>query len=386
MEVKERFMNFVKRSRFVYNCYYYLFSGVLKVLKLFVNPDDKLALFISYGGRYYNDSPKCIYEAMKVDHRFDGFRLVWAFRNPRKYPNIKDKVKIDSFSFFTTALKARLWIANVHMERGLDFKGKHTFYLNTTHTLLPKLAGSQVNRKNTFTTNAKSKCDCYSVQCEYEKEILYKVRDKVRIIGYPKCDIIANYSEFDRKAIRYKLNLPDDKIVILYAPTYREDSSTQMNCPVDFKKWEALLGKDYIVLFRAHPVVANNTSIDSSSGFVFDMSSYDDNNDLIIASDILISDYSGIFFEFGIQEKPMFCFAYDYDEYIKLRGLYFDIRSELPGGYLTEDELLDYIKRGNKEEIMKTVHDFRAKYITVYGNATSQCLDIIYNNIMGGQS
>lgn len=381
MKGKEKLMDFVKQSRFIYNCYYYVFSSALKVLKLFIRPNDKLALFVSYGGRYYNDSPKILYDAMQTDTRFRKYCLVWAFREPSKFPEIKNKVKIDTLSYFITALRARLWITNVHIERGLDFKGKHTFYFNTTHTILPKHTGNQIDRKNTFTTNAKSKCDCYSVQCELEREILSKVKDKVKIIGYPKSDAIANYTEEERIKLRVKLNLPNDKTVILYAPTYRENSSTQMNCPVDFKKWESLLGNDYIVLFRAHPVVANNTIIDSSSGFVFDVSSYSNNNDLIIASDILISDYSGIFFEFGIQDKPMYCFAYDYDEYTKLRGLYFDIRDELPGGHMTEEELLEYIKTGNREEILEKVREFRSKYITAYGNATPQSLDIIYQNI-----
>lgn len=374
-------MGIVKQNRFIYNCYYYTFSGFLKFLKVFVCPDNKLALFVSYGGRYFNDSPKCLYKAMQKDPRFDGFRLVWAFRNPSQHPEVSDKVKIDSLSYFITALKARLWITNVHIERGLDFKGKNTFYFNTTHTILPKLVGKDVDREKSFTTNAKSKCDCYSVQCELEKEILKRAKDKVKIIGYPKSDVIANYTDEERLNYRKKLNLPDNKKVILYAPTYRENSPTQMQCPVDFKKWEDLLGKDFIVLFRAHPVVANNTKIDSTTGFIFDVSSYADNNELMIASDILISDYSGIFFEFGIQDKPMFCFAYDYDEYTKLRGLYFDIREELPGGYMSENELLKYIKTGNNDEIMEKVKAFRSKYITAYGKATSQSLDIIYENI-----
>lgn len=381
MKTKDKLIDFVQGSKVVYSLYYNVFSFLINVLKQIVKPDDRLILFVSYGGRYFNDSPRCLYESMLKDERFKEYKFVWAFRNPKSFPEVKDRIKIDSFAYFVTALKARCWITNVHIERGLNFKGKRTFYFNTTHTILPKCTGNQIDRKITFTTNAKSKCDCYSVQCELEREILGNVKDKVKIIGYPKSDTIANYTEEERIKLRGKLNLPNDKTVILYAPTYRENSPSQMKCPVDFKKWESLLGNDYIVLFRAHPVVANNTIIDSSSGFVFDVSSYSNNNDLIIASDILISDYSGIFFEFGIQDKPMYCFAYDYDEYTKLRGLYFDIRDELPGGHMTEEELLEYIKTGNREEILEKVREFRSKYITAYGNATPQSLDIIYQNI-----
>ena len=135
-KLKENLINAVKGNTTIYTIYYYTMSMVIRIIKAIVKPDDKLALFVSYGGRYFNDSPKSLYEAMQIDSRFEGYRLVWAFRNPSQHHEVRDKVKIDSLSYFITALKARLWITNVHIERGLDFKGKNTYYFNTTHTLL----------------------------------------------------------------------------------------------------------------------------------------------------------------------------------------------------------------------------------------------------------
>lgn len=381
MKVKENLINAVKGNRTIYAIYYYTMSLVLRIIKAIVRPDDKLALFVSYGGRYFNDSPRTIYEAMQKDSRYEGFRLVWAFRNPSQHPEVSDKVKIDSLSYFVTALKARLWITNVHIERGLDFKGKNTYYFNTTHTLLPKVTGSLINEKVTFKVKAKPKCDCYSVQCELEKEIMEGEKDNVQIVGYPKSDILSNYTEEYRKNIRQQLGYTGDEIVILYAPTFREGALKDAPLQADFSKWEKRLGNGYRLLFRAHPVFSKSAQLDECTGFVKDVSSYPNNNDLIIASDILISDYSGIFFEYGIQDKPMFCYAYDYSEYVKERPLYLDVREDLPGGYMNEDELLDYIKNGDREEIMKKVDVFRSKYIQAYGHATKTCLDIIYENI-----
>lgn len=380
MKVKENLINTVKGNTTIYTIYYYTISLVLRFIKAIVKPDEKLALFVSYGGRYFNDSPKSLYEAMQKDPRFGGFRMVWAFRNPSQHPEVSDKIKIDSLTYFITALKARLWITNVHIERGLDFKGKNTYYFNTTHTLLPKVTGSLINEKVTFKVKAKSKCDCYSVQCELEKEIMEGEKDKVQIVGYPKSDILANYSEEYRKDIREQLGY-NDETIILYAPTFREGALRDTPLQVDFNEWEKVLGDGYRVLFRAHPVFSRSVHLDSSTRFVKDVSDYPNNNDLIIASDILISDYSGIFFEYGIQDKPMFCYAYDYSEYVKERPLYFDIREEIPGGYMNEDELLDYIKNGDMDEIMKMIVAFRSKYIQAYGHATETCLDIIYENI-----
>lgn len=379
--MKESFIQLVKSNNIIYNCYYYLMNFFIRILSFFVKPDAKIILFVSYGGRYYNDSPRTLYEKMKNDPRFSSFKLVWAFRRPEEFTQIDNKVRIDSIHYFTTALKARCWITNVHIERGLDFKGKNTFYFNTSHTNLPKLIGASASKDKTFVTKAETKCDFYCVQSEFEKGLFSKAAKVVDIVGFPKNDVLANYTTDDRQRIRSKLRVPEGKVVILYAPTFREGYLKQRDVPVDFKKWEQVLGDKYLIWFRAHPIFASKVYVDKKSEFVVDMSSYTDNNDLMIAADILISDYSGILTEFGIQDKPMFCYAYDYDDYVATRGLYFDVREDLPGGYMNEDELIDYIKNGDRQEIMKKVAIFRSKYIQVYGHATDTSLDIIYQNI-----
>ena len=379
--MKEKLIQLVKDSKFIYNCYYYVMNVVVKCIKLFVRPDGNLILFVSYGGRYFNDSPKCLYDRMKNDERFADNTLVWAFRTPSSFPDVEKKIKIDSFKYFVTALKARCWITNVHIERGLDFKGKNTYYFNTAHTNIPKLSEGGASGDKTFKTNAESKCDFFCVQSEFEENLFKSSAKIVKAVGFPKNDILANYSSEYQLELRKKLGIPDGKKVILYAPTFREGYLKDRDVEVDFKKWEAVLGDQYMVWFRAHPVFACKVKVDKDSSFVVDMSAYTNNNDLMIAADILISDYSGILTEFGIQEKPMFCYAYDYDDYVATRGLYFDVREDLPGGYMKEDELLDYIKNGDRQEIMKKVETFRNKYIQVFGHATDTCLDIIYKNI-----
>ena len=79
-------------------------------------------------------------------------------------------------------------------------------------------------------------------------------------------------------------------------------------------------------------------------------------NELLKISDILISDYSGIIFDYSIFERPIFSFAYDYEKYLELRGCYIDITKELPNGICkTEDELLEKVSNRNyEEEAIKT--------------------------------
>ena len=90
-------ITFVKTHRAIYILYYGLMTLFINLLKCFIKPEDELFLFVVYGGKTYADSPRCLYEAMKVDERFKKKKLVWAFRHPELFPNIPDKIKIDSF-------------------------------------------------------------------------------------------------------------------------------------------------------------------------------------------------------------------------------------------------------------------------------------------------
>ena len=377
---------FIKNNKMVYSTYYYIMSGIINFLKLFIKTNSKLILFVSYGGRHFNDSPRTIFEAMLTDERFKDFKLVWAFIEPEKYI-VTNKIKIDTIKYFITALKARVWITNVFIERGLNFRGKNTFYMHTTHTVFPKLMAKHAIEAGceNFSILGGYHYDCSCAQSKYEQtmqaEMFNIPINNIKLTGYPKNDVLVNFPKEKVSQIKKTLGISPDKTIILYAPTYRDESKVAQSCPVNFEIWKKILGDKYVVLFRAHPVIISMTHIDSNSNFVIDVSNYQVNTDLMAIADILISDYSGIFFEFGVQEKPMFCYAYDYDDYIKTRGLYFDIREMIPGGFMDEVELMNYIKSGDKQEIMNKVNKFRKEQITYYGNATEKCLDIISSNL-----
>lgn len=384
--MRKKFVSFLKGHVTIFNVYSYVLSTFVKFLRLFIHTDEKLILFVSYGGRYYNDSPRCIYQMMLDDPRFSGYKLYWGFIHPDSFEFIPNRVRIDSLKYFKIALKARCWITNVAIERGLNFTGKHTLYFHTTHGTIPKLSGYDDKLTMQFTKKFRYKYDISCAQSLYEKEKqlqMYALKDEqVIITGYPKNDILVNPSPSYVLSLRQKIGIPEGKVAILYAPTFRDNIYDDMKCDINFNRWHSILGDKYVILYRAHPVVANKTSFDSQSGFVVDCSEYPENCELMIAADMLISDYSGIFFEFGVQEKPMFCYAYDYEEYNAKRGLYMDVRKEIPGGTLGEDELLSYIKNGTKDQFLSELRSFKQKYIQEYGHSTESCVNIIYERII----
>ena len=373
----------VKKNKSIYFVYKHFMSIGVNVLKHFVKADDHLILFVSYGGRYYNDSPRCIYEEMIQDPRFSNYKLVWAFRHPEDMP-VNRKIKIDTLQYYITALKARCWITNVIVERGLNFTGKKTYYFHTTHGTLPKYTGNDEVNKAVFGSTFRYKYDCSCAQSEVEKKLQLSMfglkPEQVLVCGYPKNDRLAIASLDMQCRIKHKLGIEVDKKVILYAPTYRECTEKNGKLGIDFGKWQRKLGENYVILFRSHPVIAQKYDLSEYSNII-DVSSYPDNMELMIASDYMISDYSGIFFEYAILDRPMFCYAYDYDDYIKTRGLYMDLRKELPSG--SEDEILEMIKDDDKKMIMEKVREFKEKYVVEYGHATKIAVENIYSHIRG---
>ena len=210
--------------------------------------------------------------------------------------------------------------------------------------------------------------------------------ENMRIIGLPRNDeLVYNNNDSFRDSIRNKLGLCRGKKIILYAPTFREyQRDGNNNCvlmpPISIEKWKNRIGDKYILLFRAHYDIIKIMDI-KDDDFIKNVSDYPCLNDLMIVSDILVSDYSSIYFDYSIQDKPMLCFSYDYEEYEKNRGMYFDIRKELGGYSENEDELLDELTNLDYQNKTKITQRFRAKYIQKYGNATQKSLDIISEHI-----
>lgn len=385
-------INRVKYSRWIYTLYFYLGSLGINILKWFIRPNKHLIVFSSFGGRKFDDSPKAIYEAMLCDRRFDQFNFVWAFMHPDDYTLPRgEKIRTDTFTYYKTLLKARCWITNSTMERGLDFKGKHTFYYNSWHGTPIKRMGKDISKGNkSFSSKRRSCCpyDVFLTQSQFDAEIFERSfcipHHVIQTIGLPRNDELAHYNEEKVQQIKVQLNLPIDKKIILYAPTFREyikddNSNCVMALPVNFTEWKRVLGDDYILLLRAHYEVVKMMDVDDDD-FVHNVSTYPNLNELMIVSDMLISDYSSILFDYAIMGKPMLCFTFDYDEYAAKRGMYFDIRDWLP--FAThERELLELITTTNIVIPNESTLRFRERFVTEYGAATSKSLDILYEHI-----
>ena len=380
----------VKHTSFFYNAYFYIGSSLIRLLKLFVKPNDRLIVFSSFSGKSYDDSPRALYEGMIKDHRFDNYELVWDFRDPKKYDIERgSKIKTDTLKYYTTLLEARLWITNVSMYRGLEFTGINSYVFNTWHGSAIKKIGIDVKGGDGFVSKSKQKRgDVILAQGLYDVEKFshaYEMpQQKVLVLGLPRNDeLVYNNNPGIIKELKAQLGIAPNKKVILYAPTYREyqrDSKKNsiFSLPINIGKWEERLSEEFVILFRAHPDVVKVLNI-LEDDFVKDVSSYPHINELMLVSDLLISDYSSIFFDYSILERPMLCFAYDYEQYNAERGVYFDIREELVSKDLSDENvLIDTIINLDWKERCQISKSFRNKYVESFGDATKKSLDHLH--------
>lgn len=376
--MRQRLIYILKHNAFIQKLYRVIMSFVFRVWGAFTKTDENLVIFVSFMGMGFNDSPKAIYDYMKGHEEYKRYKCIWAFEHPEKFPEL-ETVKIDSFAYFKTALKAKYWITNTNIERGLRFKKRSQIYLNTWHGIALKHIGNDVEGRNDFNFDT---VDHLVVSGDHDEKV-WKSAFKADSSTYLRCGMPRNeelwLADDAKKAeMRSKLGLPADKKVILYAPTWRESTdggkSYEIRPPIHFEKWREELGDGYIVLFRAHHQTTKVLGVQYDE-FVRDASDYPAVNDLMITSDMLITDYSAIAFDYSILCRPIFCYAYDYDSYLAERGTYFSIDEKYPNkSCRTEDELLSRIKSIDYELECANTRRFRDEFIQYGIGATEACV------------
>ena len=328
--------------------------------------DDHLVYFQTFSGRGYSDSPKAMYEYMLSAPEYRDYRFVWSFKEPEKYGFLLKNDRTELVKFRSRAdnralRRARYWIVNYRM---LDYQypRKGQIYLQCWHGTPLKRLGYDIGEGDNVMNSASEVREKYRTDARKFAYLLSPspfaterfasawnlkeagMEDKIIEEGYPRNDRLINATDEERSKIREALGVADKK-VILYAPTWRDNQHTSgvgytYKTEVDFDRLRDALGDDYVILFRAHYLVANSFDFDSYRDFVIDVSSYPDINDLYIASDMLVTDYSSVFFDYTNLKKPVIFYMYDLEEYAgEIRGFYLSL-DELPGPIVKDEDAL----------------------------------------------
>lgn len=361
--------------------------------------DNKMIVFESFLGKQYSDNPKALY--LYIKENYPDYRLYWSI-NKNKIPSFSHEdiqiIKRLSLKWILTMSRAKYWITNTRLPLWIP-KPDNTIYLQTWHGTPLKKLGVDIekvempgttteNYKRNFISESK-KWDYLVSPNPYSSDIFktaFQFKGRLIKSGYPRNDILTN-SLFSREDLLKSLNLPLNKKVILYAPTWRDNQyhtkgKYKFNLELDLNTFERELGDNYIILLRTHYLIADQLNIEDYRGFVYDFSSYSDISDLYLVSDILITDYSSVFFDYAILRRPILFFVYDLVEYRdQLRGFYFDLEKYAPGPLLENNEqLLEQIKLLNVDTFVPNseYEDFINRYCSWEdGNATKRVVDIL---------
>ena len=355
----------IRLSSYLRNIYY---SLKYYLTFIFTKPNENYILFDSYSGLNFNDNPKAIFDKLLTSNK----KIVWVFKDTdlinffnKNYPEYT-AIKYNSLKHYYYLNKCKYWIFNYKTPTYFK-KRKGITFIQTWHGIPLKKLGCDIedNGQKFYRSqqsyqqmcqsykNEAKKCDYFIAPSKYAKEKFISSfnLDKKKIIEtqYPRNDKLLNYQEKDIISIRKKLNIDNNKKVILYAPTWRDNNSTflkgyQEVQLLDFNKL-VQLKDDYIILYRPHYLISEKVDLTTLKKFIIDVSQYQEINDLYLISDLLITDYSSVYFDYSLLKRPIYFYMPDLSTYKdNLRGFYIDIDTDLPNDYYTTtDSLLEAI-------------------------------------------
>lgn len=326
-------------------CFSKIVSLIFLVFRIFPINDQKIVA-CNMKGKRYGDNPMYITDELL----HDGFDIVWLLREdvdaeiPEQIRRVKygfwkniyelstAKIWIDSNTKYAGTLKRKkqIFIQTWHGSYGLKKTGSD---LGDNLSLIDRVFISHSGKiADIMVSNSRMTTEMFHRSFWFDGEVIEK--------GSPRNDIFfANCDDVIEK-VRKFYNITNQKIV-LYAPTFRNNYA--VDCfNIDYAKLRQSLsdrfGGEWVVLIRLHPNnIGEAKSFYEYSDNIVNASDYSVMQELLVASDILITDYSSSMFDFATTKKPCFLYATDIEDYNFVRGCYFDIR-DLPFPLATNNE------------------------------------------------
>lgn len=344
--------------------------------KLPIKP--KTILYESFLGRNFSDSPKAVYNYLQA-HYPGQFKHVWISNPgvtgmPKGQPHTT-VVKRFGWRYMYYLATSKFQVINMRQPKWF-VKRPGTKFLATWHGTplkhlvfdMDNVASANPLYKQIFFQQSRQwdylvTANQFSVDV-FEHAFMYPVAKMLKS-GYPRNDILSAPDRDDRaRQIKKKLGIPLDKKIILYAPTWRDDDyygvgDYKFTLKLDINRLKRELGDEYVLVLRTHYFITEHLDTTGFGDFVYNESSYDDIAELYLISDVLITDYSSVFFDYAILKRPILYFVYDYEKYGSvLRGFYLDMEKDLPGPLLkTNDDVLDAL-----HHLPQVTQDYAAAY------------------------
>jgi CDP-glycerol glycerophosphotransferase (TagB/SpsB family) len=340
--------------------------------------DQNLAVYSAYWERGVQCNPAAIYfKAREIAPEIRGV-FVAKDIDPAMVRQGVAYARSGSFAYYRTLARAKFFINNVDYP---DFvkKRRGTVFLQTQHgTPLKKmgldLQDFPVGANRMSFSRLLRRVDRWDFNISSNRfstevwERSYPAGFETLEVGYPRNDRLVLATDAEREELRRSFDIPPDSRAVLFAPTFR-DYSKQFDPMIDLAALAKSIGPGAILLMRCHYFLSDDPNSPlhrlAAAGRVRDVTQHPSVEDLAIASDALLTDYSSIMFDYAILDRPIALYLYDWDTYVLTRGINFDITAEPPGVVAkSADELLEAFRSGEVwgEQAAKARQEFRQRF------------------------
>lgn len=352
---------------------------------------EDLVLFESFLGKAYAGNPRYLYEALRIAR--PDLHCVWAYQGAEPIIGDPQRVRRGSADYFRLLAQAKYRVNNVLFPA--HGRKPETIYLQTWHgTPLKRLgydieiAGPEAEARDNLRREAAGWSLLLSAN-PFSSQTLpraFGYQGPVLEAGYPLADALLE--PFERGAALAALGLPEQRRYLLYAPTWRDDRAIgswrfDFDLQLDLQRISAALAPEQTLLLKTHHLVAARLDPAQLPANVIDMSSRDDATELCRIADVLITDYSSVFFDFAVTGRPILFFCYDLAHYAsQVRGFYLDVPGDLPGPVAHDtDELIAQLQ--NLPAVASAYADRYAAFQARFcghrdGVATKRVIDAVF--------
>ncbi len=349
----------------------------------------------NFYGRGYGDNLKPIVEELLK--RGEDLEIVWLTADEAAASSLPAGVRAVPYTTrnrIRELCTAKVWLDN--NRKGARVKKPGQWYLQTWHGFALKRIERDV--ENTLPAGYAEYAARDSAQTDlivsnsalmtkiYKESFWYS--GEVAEFGSPRNDVLFAPPGGVQEKVRQALHLPSDCRMALYAPTFRADESMDAYC-LDYARLQKALtgrfGGKWVILIRLHPHVMERAGDLNFDGVTtFDATRYDDMQELLAASDAVVSDYSSLMFDYGLTRRPCFQFATDIEAYQKDRNFYFPLH-EMPFPLAENNDALEQaVLHWSREEAEKAWEQFCGRFgIHEDGKAAARCADWILSKMKG---
>lgn len=363
---------------------------------------DDTVVWSAYWGREnnFNGNPRALYDY--VSKNYSKLKHVIVVKDViHSFDNFSENTKVISFGtkeYWYYLARAKYFVNDVNFTQNERKKREKQIEIQTMHGTPLKTMGFDVLDEWTDASYNKmhkrfKSYDYLVVPSDWVAKYAMKafnVSPKLLKTGYPRNDIFfKEHCEVALNNIKHRLGLPLEKKVVLYTPTYRIKNE-KVSLKQRFENLDSLyqtLGNDKVLVIKNHNFDIYKKVPSKYRDKIFLMDPYEEITDLYMISDVLITDYSSVMFDYSLLNKPMIFWAFDYEFYVENRGINFDLRNEAPGPFVQKQHelekwILDF------EKIPKVYSQNIEKFILKFGqfdkgHASQQIAENIWGFLKG---